>query len=84
MKYFWAQFYKIWTEGLFWTNDPLDEPENNGLEKILSLQENGQNRKMVTKIEFTPSSLRNVSLLIKGLQIIPNKIFLAQIRIPNQ
>ena len=37
----------------FFENDPFDEP-NQMPQKILSLQEVGQKRKIVVKIEFTP------------------------------
>ena len=45
----------------FFENDPLDELNHNESDatkqKILSLQEVGQKRKIVVKIEFTPLSL---------------------------
>ena len=62
MKYFWDQFYKIWREGPFWTiffwKWSSRRAESDATkQKILSLQEIGQKRKMVVKIEFTPLSL---------------------------
>ena len=52
----------------FFENDPLDEP-NAIKQKILSLEQVGQKRKMVVKIEFTPLSLdRKIFPFKKGFK----------------
>ena len=51
----------------FFENDPFDEP--NQMPKILSLQEVGQKRKIVVKIEFTPLLLdRKIFPFKKGFK----------------
>ena len=53
-------------EGPFWTNflnDPLDELKNiPSSRKFYLFQEDGQKRKMVIKIEFTPLSLSDYKI----------------------
>ena len=65
-KCLWAQFYKVWREGPFWTiffeNDPLDDQQKRMLLSkksclyIKLVKFKRQKRKMVIKIEFIPSS----------------------------
>ena len=62
MKYFWAQLYKMWREGLFWTIlfwkwSSWQAEKDVTKQKVLSFQEVDQKRKMVIKIELTPLSL---------------------------
>ena len=63
-------FDKIWTERPFWTvfleNDSLDKLKNmSSIKKVLYLYEDGRNRKMVIKIEFTPLPECNI---LKGFK----------------
>ena len=53
--YFWAQFYKIWTESPFWTTWRAEKDATK--QKLLSVQDVRQKGKMVIKIKITPLSL---------------------------
>ena len=56
----------------FFENDPLDEPKRCRRAKS---QEDGQKRKMVIKIEFTPLSDCNIFPFFKGFWGFKNKHF---------